>query len=147
MVQRLLGRNQALSKQQLNVTMVASAHDNLTLAQVIHTTVADVRPPGRMLLDEASCAGRARPLFQRKAQSNAHDLFMRTTQGHVQEAQRIEQRLGCMPERFEKSLLRDLGGASTIRVPAHAVDHEKQNRMLGDSRDDTILVFFARPEQ
>jgi len=52
-----------------------------------------------------------------------------------------------MPERFEKSLLRDLGGACTIRVPAHAVDHNKQNRMLGDRRDDTILVFFARPEQ
>ena len=74
-------------------------------------------------------------------------LFVRTAQGHVQEAQRIEQRLGCMPERFEKCLLRDLGSACTIGVPAHPVDHHKQNRMLGDSRDDTILVFFARPEQ
>ena len=52
-----------------------------------------------------------------------------------------------MPERFENGLLRDLGGARTISVPAHAVDHNKQNRMLGDRRDDTILVFFARPEQ
>jgi hypothetical protein len=65
----------------------------------------------------------------------------------VQETQRIEQRLGRMPERFQKGLLRDLGRASTIGVPAHAVDHEKQNRMLGYRRDDTILVFFARPEQ
>jgi hypothetical protein len=52
-----------------------------------------------------------------------------------------------VPERFEKTLLRDLGRAGTVRVTAHAVDHDKQNRMLSDRRDDTILVFFARPEQ
>ncbi len=74
-------------------------------------------------------------------------LFMRTAKGHVQEPQWIEEGLGRMPERFENGLLRDLGGARTIGVPAHAVDHNKQNRMLGDCRDDTILVFFARPEQ
>jgi len=72
---------------------------------------------------------------------------MRAAESHVQEAQRIKQGLGRMPERFEKSLLRDLGGACTIGVPAHSIDHDEQNRMLGNCRDDTILVFFARPEQ
>ena len=52
-----------------------------------------------------------------------------------------------MPERFEDGLLRNLGGACAIGVTAHAVDHQKHDRMLGDGRDDTILVFFARPEQ
>lgn len=129
------------------MAVIARAHDNGTLAQVIHAAVADVRPPRRALLDEADRAGCARPLFQRQAHSNTYDLFVRTPQGHVQEAQRIEQRLGSVPERFEKRLLRDLGGARTVSVPAHAVYHEKQNRMLGDGRDDTILVLFARPEQ
>jgi hypothetical protein len=72
---------------------------------------------------------------------------VRATQRHVQKAQWIKQRLGRMPERFQKRLLRDLGRARAVGVPAHAVDHEKENRMLGDCRDDTILVFFARPEQ
>jgi hypothetical protein len=72
---------------------------------------------------------------------------MRAAKGHVQEPQWIKQGLGRMPERFEKSLLRDLGGARTVGMPAHPVNDNEQNRMLGDCRDDTILVFFARPEQ
>jgi hypothetical protein len=72
---------------------------------------------------------------------------MRTAEGHVQEAQRIEQGLGGVPERFEERLLRDLGRARAIGMPAHSVDHNKKNCMLGDGRDDTILVFFACPEQ
>jgi len=114
---------------------------------VIHTAVAYIGPPGRVLLNQADRTGGTRALFERQAHADAHDFFVRTAEGHVQEAQRIEQRLGCVPERFEKCLLRDLGSACTISVPAHPVDHHKQNRMLGDSRDDTILVFFARPEQ
>ena len=52
-----------------------------------------------------------------------------------------------MPESLKHGLLRDLGCTRTVRVPAHSVDHKKQNRMLGYGRDDTILVFFACPEQ
>jgi len=127
--------------------VIASAREHLTLAQVINAAVADVSPPGCVLLNQANRAGSARPLFERQAHANAHDFLMRAAESHVQEAQRIKQGLGRMPERFEKSLLRDLGGARTIGVPAHSIDHDEQNRMLGNCRDDTILVFFARPEQ
>ena len=129
------------------MAVVTSTHDDGALAEVIHPAIANVRPPCRVLLDEADRAGSAGSLLQGEAHANAHDLFVRTAQGHVQKAQRIEQRLGCMPEGFEKRLLRDLGCARTISVPAHAIDHDEQNRMLGNRRDDTILVFFARPEQ
>jgi hypothetical protein len=72
---------------------------------------------------------------------------MRTPKAHVKKAQRIEQWLWRVPERFEQGLLRDLGCARAICVTAHAVDDKKQNRMLGYGGDDTILVFFACPEQ
>ncbi len=39
------------------------------------------------------------------------------------------------------------GGARAIRMPAHAVDHDKQSRVLGHCRGHAVLVFFARSEQ
>ena len=129
------------------MAVITRARKNLTFAQVIYAAVADVSPPGSVLLNEANRTGSARPLFERQAHANAHDFLMRAAESHVQEPQWIKQGLGRMPERFKKSLLRDLGGACTIGVPAHPIDHDEQNRMLGNCRDDTILVFFARPEQ
>jgi uncharacterized protein (TIGR00255 family) len=52
-----------------------------------------------------------------------------------------------VPEGFEDSLLRHLGSACTIRVPAHAVDHQQQSRVLGNRRDDPVLVLFACPDE
>jgi hypothetical protein len=100
-----------------------------------------------VLLNQAHRAGGARALLERQAHADADHLFMRTAKAHVQKAQWVEQWLRGVPERFEDRLLRDLGCARTVCVPAHAVDHDKQNRMLSDGRDDTILVFFACPEQ
>lgn len=52
-----------------------------------------------------------------------------------------------MPERFENRLLGDLGSARAVRMTAHAVDYDKQSRVLGHRRNHTVLVFFACPEQ
>ena len=114
---------------------------------MIHAAVADVSPPCRALLHEAHGAGGARPLLERQVHADAHDFLVRTAQRHVQKAQRIEQRLRGVPERFEHGLLRDLGGTRAICMAAHAVDHEQQGRVLGNGRDDAVLVFFARPDE
>jgi hypothetical protein len=100
-----------------------------------------------MLLHEARRARCARALLQRKPHADAHDFLVSSAQCHVQETKWIKERLRRMPERFEDGLLRDLGGACAIRVPAHTVNDEKQSRVLGYRGDDTILVFFARAEQ
>ncbi len=147
MVHGLLGGDQAFAQEQLDMAVVARAHDDTTLAEVIHATVANMRPPRSVLLHEDGGAGRARPLLERQRHADAHDFLMRPAKCHVQEAQRIEQGLRGVPERFEYGFLGDFGRAGAIGVPAHAVDHEKQSRVLGHCRNHTILVFFARSEQ
>jgi hypothetical protein len=78
---------------------------------------------------------------------DAHHFFVSATERDVEETQRIEQRQRRMPERLENGSLRNLGRACTICVPAHSVYDDEQGRMLGYRGDDTVLVFFARPEE
>jgi hypothetical protein len=52
-----------------------------------------------------------------------------------------------VPESFEHRLLGDLGRFRAVRMTAHSVDDDKQSRVLGHRRHDTVLVFFARSEQ
>ena len=72
---------------------------------------------------------------------------MRPAERHVQEAQRIEQRLRGMPERFEHGFLGDFGRAGAIGVPAHAVDDREQDCPVRVGDGDSILVFFAVADQ
>ena len=64
-------------------------------------------------------------------------------QSEVEKAHGIKERLRRMPERFENDLLRHLGCPGTIRMAAHAVNNDKQGRMLGDCAGDPVLVLFA----
>jgi hypothetical protein len=32
-------------------------------------------------------------------------------------------------------------------MPAHAVDDEQERCMLGNGRDDPVLIFFSRPDE
>jgi hypothetical protein len=113
--------------------------------QVVHAAVANVRPPCRPLLHDTDCAGRARALLERKVHAETHHVLMRTTQRHVEKAQRIEERMRCVPERFQNGLLRDLCRAGALGVATHAIDDKQQSSVLSDCRDDPVLVFFASP--
>src|SRR5579863_5462314 len=63
---RLLGVDEALAQQQLDVTVVAAARHQRRTAQVIEATVADVRPPARVLLHQTHRTGRPRALLERQ---------------------------------------------------------------------------------
>ena len=52
-----------------------------------------------------------------------------------------------MAEGFHDHLLRDLRGARAVGVPAHAVDHDQQRRLLGDRGANPVLVLLAAPEE
>jgi uncharacterized protein (TIGR00255 family) len=65
----------------------------------------------------------------------------------VQEAQRIEQRLRGVPERFQDHLLRHLGRTCAIGMSAHSVDDDEKRGVLGNSCRDPVLVLLTPPEE
>jgi hypothetical protein len=77
---RLLRIDQALLQQQLDVAVVPRAREYRALAQVIDAAVADVGPPGRVLLHEAQRAGCARPVFERQLRAERDDIGVRLPQ-------------------------------------------------------------------
>src|ERR1700683_3221148 len=124
MIVRLLIADESFAQQQLHVTVIAAAGEELAAAHVIEAAVAHVRPPARTLLDQAHSAGGTRALLQRQLHPELHHLLVRAPERHVQEPQGIEQGLRGMPEGLDDRLLRDLrgaraggGGGATPRAP------------------------------
>jgi len=52
-----------------------------------------------------------------------------------------------VPESFEDDLLRDLGGACAVGMPAHAVYDDKQRRVLRYRCSNPILVLLAPAQE
>ena len=129
--------------QQLDVAVIARALAQLAGAQMVHAAVTDVRPIGRSLLHDAHRTGGTRAHLQRQPRRQADDAGMRCAQRQVQESERIEQRLGRLPEALDHRLLRDLGGPLAFGVTAHAVARDQQRGLLGHGYTDTILVGIA----
>src|SRR5579863_9433088 len=147
MIVGLLGIDHALAQQQLHVAVIAAARQELSLAQVIDAAVADVRPPGGVLLYQAHRAGGARPLLERQLRAEFDHLLVGAADGQVQEAERIEERLRRGGERFHDRLLGHLRGARTVRVSAHAVDHQQQRCVLADRGVHPVLILVAPAQQ
>jgi hypothetical protein len=65
----------------------------------------------------------------------------------MQESQRIEDRVGRLPKRFEQSGQRGLSRARAFRMTAHPVDHDQQHRLLRGRHCDSILIFIAMADE
>ena len=65
----------------------------------------------------------------------------------MQKAQRIENRMRRLPERFEQRRERSLGGARSLGMTAHAVDHHQQHRLIGGRHRHPVLVLLAMADQ
>ncbi len=143
----LLGADHALAQQQLDVAVVAAARQDRPAAQVVEAAVTHVRPPAGVLLHQAHRASGARSLLDGQAGAEAHDLLVGTPEGHVQEAQRIEQRLRRVREAVQDGLHGDLGGPRAMGMPAHAIDHGQQGAMVSDRRAHPVLVLLAPTHQ
>ncbi len=61
----------------------------------------------------------------------------------MHETERVEQRLRRVPEPIDQRALRDLGGALTLGVTAHAIAGAEQYRLLGKRDIDPILIGIA----
>ena len=81
-----------------------------------------MRPPRRILLHDAHGTGGAWPLLERQWKSDTHDFIVRAPEREMQEAERIEQRMGAMPESFEQNFLSDLRGTGAVRARGDFTD-------------------------
>jgi len=65
----------------------------------------------------------------------------------MQKAERIENRMRRLPERFEQRRKRRLGGTRSLGVAAHPIDdHEKHGLVRGRNRYP-VLIFLAMADQ
>jgi hypothetical protein len=65
----------------------------------------------------------------------------------MQEPERIEYRVRRLPECLDQRRERRLGGARSLGVTAHAVDHREQNGVLARRHCDAILILLAMADQ
>ena len=65
----------------------------------------------------------------------------------MQEAQGIENRMGCLPEGFEHGRERGFRSARALRMAAHAVDHHQEHGLIRGRHRDSILIFLAVADQ
>src|SRR5271165_5749453 len=140
-------RDQSFAQQYLHVAVVARALEHLLLSQLIDATVADVRPIGRGILDQADRTGRARPRFNTESHAQLDDLFVCPPERQMQKAERIENRMRCLPKRLEQRCESRFSGTRTLGVATHAVDDREQHRIVVARNRDAVLIFFAVPDE
>ena len=67
------------------MAVIAGAHEHLARPQEVDAAVADVRPAGVAVADEAECAGRPRLQVQGQAGAEADDRLVGVVQRPAQE--------------------------------------------------------------
>ena len=65
----------------------------------------------------------------------------------LQKSQRIENRMGRLPERLEQRCQRGFRSARSLRMTAHAIDHDQQYRLIGGCHCNAVLILLAVADQ
>src|SRR5690606_5796993 len=112
--------------QQLYVAVIARAGQHLAVAYVVDAAVADVSPIRSAVLHQADRSRGARSGIDVLSSAQPGDLVVRTTQGHVQETEGIEQRRTGALKGIEQAFERGVGRPAAVGVPTHAVDHDHE---------------------
>ena len=148
MIVRLLGVDEPLAQQQLDVTVIAGAREHVAVRARDRGGCRPHAPTRRTrCCTRHTRAGGARPLLERQLHAELHHFLVRAPERQVQEPQRIEQRLRRVPEGLDDHLWVTSRGARAFGVAAHAVGHHQQRRVLGDGHAHPVLVFLAPAEQ
>ena len=125
------------------MAVIARTRHQLAAPQVVDAAVANVRPIGGTELHQAQRDGGARPVLQRDLGAELHHLAVRRAETHVQETERIEQRLAGGAEALRDALQGDFGGALALGVAAHAVAGDQQGGLACHFGADPVLVAVA----
>jgi len=137
----------ALSQKQLDVAVIARSCRYALVANLVDTTVADMRPKGPVILDQTDGGGCPRFFFENEAVTQFDDAFMCASEGQRQEALRIKNGSRNVGERFFENFERHFRCARALRVPAHAVDDGKQQAIVLGEYRDAILILRAIAQQ
>ncbi len=129
------------------MAVVARAGQHLFVPHLVDTAVADVRPESAPFLHEAHGAGCPRPEIDVEIRAECDDRIVSPRQGHVEEALRVEYRLLRRREHVLHDLEPGFGRLGAVGVPAHAVEHEHERRVLGHDDGGTILVILTISER
>ena len=79
-------------------------------------------------------------MLERQVLAELDHLFVGASQREVQEAERIEDGCGDSAKHSLSVATRDLGRARAVRMAAHAVDDDQQQRLVVRDDVDPILV-------
>ena len=121
--------------------------NDLRLAQLIDPAVPDMRPIGGRVLHQAHGAGRAGARLDAESHPQLDHLLMRPAHRQMQESERIENRMGCLPEGLEQRRQRGFGRSRAFGMAAHAVDDDQKDRLIGGRHRDAILVLLAMADE
>ena len=91
-------------------------------------------------MDEADRARRARLVVERDALAELDDAVVRAREREREEALRIEHGQRRLGEAFLEDRDRDLGRFGAVRVPAHSVDGDHEQRVPVRKHVDSVLV-------
>jgi hypothetical protein len=143
MMPRLTGRDQAITKETLDMTVITRAGQHRTRAQMVGTAVTHMRPVGGSALHQTYGTGRPRPGLKRQPLSQVRHLDMCAAQRQVKKTLRIEQRLRLLLKAALQGGNRGLRRQRTMLVATHAVSHHEQYRTIPVHNGDAILIVFA----
>ena len=76
-IKRFLFSNSTFLDQHFNVTVIAGPRQDLAVAQLVYTAIADVRPKRSAFLHQADSAGCARPKIDRNITADSDNLVVR----------------------------------------------------------------------
>jgi hypothetical protein len=144
---RFVRGNPTLANQIFDMTMVASPGDDVSATQMVDTTVTDVSPIRRSVLDYAHRAGSSRTLSNRQSHADGDDGHVRSAKSEVQKPKRIHQGQTSLQERVADRFDSGLSGQSTPLVATHSVRYDQAGNAVSDQNRRSILIFFPVPDQ
>ncbi len=147
MVERLSFGDPPRAQQQLDVAVVAGALRDAARTKQVDATVANVRPEGARALHQAHGAGGTRPRLRWQPPAERNHGLVRAAHGEVQKSVGIEQRAARPAEFGQHRADGRLRGTRALGVPAHAVHHGDERRVVVGGDHHPVLVFFAIPEE
>ncbi len=147
MVERLFFRDRAFLNQHFDVAVVARPSQQPALAHVVDPAVADMPPPAAVFLDQTDRTGCPRPKIHCEIRADLDDLVVCTRQRRIQKSLRVKQRQFRRHELILHGLQADFRCLRPVLVPAHAIEHQHDPRIVGYDNGGPILVILTITER
>jgi hypothetical protein len=147
MMPRERGLQATGTDQMLDVGVIVRAGEEPTASQMVSTAIAHVRPISSTPVNQADRTRGSRSRRKIEVHTEGGNLGMGTTDGTMQEPERIDPG----PAALVKSCLErsdgDFGSTRTIGVTPHTVDGDEQRRVAVPECGNAVLIVTAVADQ